>query len=106
MPSLATVGACSCNTCGARSSRNAQSFKLFKNLTPFPDLLLSGWCIFNDLAVAARAAQRDAGVNQILMVDLDVHQVGSWSDSLGRGMTLAWIWHDGMTQYVAVSRAG
>jgi len=24
----------------------------------------SGWCIFNDLAVAARAAQRDAGVGQ------------------------------------------
>ncbi|KAF8065528.1 hypothetical protein HT031_003129 [Scenedesmus sp. PABB004] len=34
----------------------------------------SGWCIFNDLAVAARAAQRDAGVGQVLMLDLDVHQ--------------------------------
>ena len=33
----------------------------------------SGWCIFNDLAVAARAAQRDAGVEKVLFIDLDVH---------------------------------
>jgi acetoin utilization deacetylase AcuC-like enzyme len=33
----------------------------------------SGWCIFNDLAVAARAAQRDAGVGRVLFIDLDVH---------------------------------
>jgi acetoin utilization deacetylase AcuC-like enzyme len=35
----------------------------------------AGWCIFNDLAVAARAAQRDAGVTRVLLLDLDVHQV-------------------------------
>ncbi|EIE22454.1 Arginase/deacetylase [Coccomyxa subellipsoidea C-169] len=34
----------------------------------------TGWCIFNDLACAARAAQRDAGVEKVLFVDLDVHQ--------------------------------
>lgn len=34
----------------------------------------TGWCIFNDLAVAARAAHRDAGVEKVLFVDLDVHQ--------------------------------
>jgi len=34
----------------------------------------SGWCVFNDLAVAARSVQRDAGVGRILFVDLDVHQ--------------------------------
>jgi acetoin utilization deacetylase AcuC-like enzyme len=34
----------------------------------------TGWCIFNDLAVAAKAAQRDTGLGQVLMVDLDVHQ--------------------------------
>lgn len=34
----------------------------------------SGWCVFNDQAVAARAAQRDAGVGKVLFVDLDVHQ--------------------------------
>ena len=34
----------------------------------------AGWCIFNDQAVAARAAQRDAGVEKVLFVDLDVHQ--------------------------------
>lgn len=34
----------------------------------------TGWCIFNDLAVAARAAKRDAGVEKVLFVDLDVHQ--------------------------------
>ena len=33
----------------------------------------SGWCIFNDLAVAARAAQRDMGVGRVLILDLDVH---------------------------------
>jgi acetoin utilization deacetylase AcuC-like enzyme len=35
----------------------------------------SGWCVFNDQAVAARAAQRDAGVERVMFVDLDVHQV-------------------------------
>lgn len=34
----------------------------------------SGWCIFNDHAVAARAAQRDAGVGRVLILDLDVHR--------------------------------
>lgn len=34
----------------------------------------SGWCIFNDQAVAARAAQRDMGVEHVLFIDLDVHQ--------------------------------
>lgn len=36
--------------------------------------LTAGWCIFNDQAVAARAAQRDAAVGKVLFVDLDVHQ--------------------------------
>ena len=34
----------------------------------------SGWCIFNDQAVAAKSVQRDMAVGQILFVDLDVHQ--------------------------------
>ena len=34
----------------------------------------SGYCIFNDLAVAARVAQRDYGIGQVLILDLDVHQ--------------------------------
>ena len=34
----------------------------------------SGFCIFNDLAVAARVMQREAGVDRVLVVDLDVHQ--------------------------------
>lgn len=34
----------------------------------------SGYCIFNDLAVAARVAQRDYGLNRVLVLDLDVHQ--------------------------------
>ncbi|MEM0895670.1 MAG: histone deacetylase [Verrucomicrobiota bacterium] len=34
----------------------------------------SGYCIFNDLAVAARIAQRDHGVTRVLVLDLDVHQ--------------------------------
>jgi len=34
----------------------------------------SGFCIFNDLAVAARYAQRILRVGRVLIVDLDVHQ--------------------------------
>jgi acetoin utilization deacetylase AcuC-like enzyme len=34
----------------------------------------SGFCIFNDLAVAARYAQRMHGIDRVLIVDLDVHQ--------------------------------
>lgn len=34
----------------------------------------SGYCVFNDIAVAARVAQRDHGVERIAVIDLDVHQ--------------------------------
>lgn len=34
----------------------------------------SGYCIFNDMAVAARVAQRQRGLTRILIIDLDVHQ--------------------------------
>lgn len=34
----------------------------------------SGFCIFNDLAVAARAAQAEGLAARVLIVDLDVHQ--------------------------------
>ncbi len=34
----------------------------------------AGYCVFNDLAVATRIAQRDHGVQRVLIVDLDVHQ--------------------------------
>ncbi|CAG9467753.1 unnamed protein product [Pedinophyceae sp. YPF-701] len=33
-----------------------------------------GWCVFNDLAVAACALRRDADVDSILFVDCDVHR--------------------------------
>ena len=33
-----------------------------------------GYCVFNDAAVAARWAQRQRGVGQVLVIDLDVHQ--------------------------------
>jgi len=33
-----------------------------------------GYCVFNDVAVAARIAQRDHGIGRVLVVDLDVHQ--------------------------------
>ena len=39
----------------------------------FPDYG-SGFCIFNDLAVAARRVQQMGLANKILIVDLDVHQ--------------------------------
>ena len=33
-----------------------------------------GFCVFNDVAVAARVLQRDGGARRIAIVDLDVHQ--------------------------------
>jgi acetoin utilization deacetylase AcuC-like enzyme len=44
----------------------------------------SGFCIFNDLAIAARLIQQLAPVHTILIVDLDVHQ----------GDGTAWIFRD------------
>lgn len=34
----------------------------------------AGFCVFNDAAVAARTMQVEAGVDRVLIVDLDVHQ--------------------------------
>lgn len=34
----------------------------------------SGYCIFNDLAIAARMAQQEFDVQSVLILDLDVHQ--------------------------------
>jgi acetoin utilization deacetylase AcuC-like enzyme len=39
----------------------------------FPDYG-SGFCIFNDLAIAARVLQQQRLVNKVLIIDLDVHQ--------------------------------
>ncbi len=33
-----------------------------------------GFCVFNDLAVAALSARRDHGIRRVAIVDLDVHQ--------------------------------
>jgi acetoin utilization deacetylase AcuC-like enzyme len=44
----------------------------------------SGYCIFNDLAVAARWAQQTGQVRQVLIVDLDVHQ-GDGAASIFQG---------------------
>jgi acetoin utilization deacetylase AcuC-like enzyme len=44
----------------------------------------SGFCIFNDLAVAARTVQKLGLARQILIIDLDVHQ----------GDGTAWIFHN------------
>jgi hypothetical protein len=46
-----------------------------------------GFCVFNDIAVAARAAMKEEGVERVLVIDLDVHQVAapclSYSSSPG-----------------------
>jgi acetoin utilization deacetylase AcuC-like enzyme len=34
----------------------------------------TGFCVFNDIAVAARALQREGGIDRALVIDLDVHQ--------------------------------
>merc|ERR1719336_2744489 len=33
-----------------------------------------GYCIFNDIAVASRVAQKQYGIDKVIVVDLDVHQ--------------------------------
>jgi acetoin utilization deacetylase AcuC-like enzyme len=40
----------------------------------------SGFCLFNDVAVAAREVQIHAGIRQILIVDCDVHQGDGTAD--------------------------
>ncbi|GFR49756.1 hypothetical protein Agub_g11915, partial [Astrephomene gubernaculifera] len=39
-----------------------------------------GFCIFNDIAIAASVALRDYGLHSILVVDLDVHQGNGTAD--------------------------
>ena len=44
----------------------------------------AGYCVFNDLVIAARWAQQHAGVRSVLVLDLDVHQ-GDGTAALGAG---------------------
>lgn len=64
-----------CHACSASAARTHSS-----TTTCFT--LCAGWCIFNDLAVAARSVQRDTGLERCLFVDLDVHQVGTGGAAL------------------------
>jgi acetoin utilization deacetylase AcuC-like enzyme len=43
-----------------------------------------GYCVFNDVAVAARVLQRDAAIRRALVVDCDVHQ-GNGTAAIFRG---------------------
>jgi acetoin utilization deacetylase AcuC-like enzyme len=43
-----------------------------------------GYCVFNDVAVAARALQRDGAIRRALVVDCDVHQ-GNGTAAIFRG---------------------
>jgi acetoin utilization deacetylase AcuC-like enzyme len=43
-----------------------------------------GFCVFNDVAVAARVLQRDEGIARIAVVDCDVHQ-GNGTAAIFRG---------------------
>ncbi len=44
----------------------------------------AGFCLVNDLALAARRAQKERGVKKVMIVDLDVHQ-GDGTASIFRG---------------------
>ncbi|KQT14636.1 histone deacetylase [Methylobacterium sp. Leaf399] len=48
----------------------------------------AGFCVFNDVAVAARALQADGSIARALVVDLDVHQGDGTADCLGRSPDL------------------
>ncbi|WP_375464901.1 histone deacetylase [uncultured Methylobacterium sp.] len=43
----------------------------------------AGFCVFNDVAVAARALQAEGAIARALVVDLDVHQGDGTADCLG-----------------------
>ena len=43
-----------------------------------------GFCVFNDAAIAARAAQAEAGIARVAVIDCDVHQ-GNGTASILRG---------------------
>lgn len=57
---LALEHGVACNTAGGSHHASAESG--------------AGFCVFNDVAVAARRLQAEGAVSQVLVVDLDVHQ--------------------------------
>ena len=57
---LALEQGIACNTAGGSHHASAESG--------------AGFCVFNDVAVAARRLQAEGAVRQVLVVDLDVHQ--------------------------------
>ncbi|MCA9189789.1 MAG: histone deacetylase [Pirellulaceae bacterium] len=54
-----------------------------------------GFCLFNNIAIAARHAQQTAGVGQVLIVDFDVHH--------GNG-TQATFWQDATVGFLSMHR--
>ena len=48
----------------------------------------AGFCVFNDVAVAARTLQHEGVIRRALVVDLDVHQGDGTADCLGRSPDL------------------
>lgn len=42
----------------------------------------AGFCVFNDVAIAAKALQREGAIERALIVDLDVHQGDGTADCL------------------------
>ena len=48
----------------------------------------AGFCVFNDVAVAARTLQHEGAIRRALVVDLDVHQGDGTADCLGRSADL------------------
>ncbi|WP_375407849.1 histone deacetylase [uncultured Methylobacterium sp.] len=48
----------------------------------------AGFCVFNDVAVAARTLQHEGAIRRALVIDLDVHQGDGTADCLGRSPDL------------------
>ncbi len=80
-----TLRSCGGTLAAARSAlRDGASLQLAGGTHHARHARGAGYCVFNDCAIAARIAQREAGIDRVLVVDTDVHQ-GDGTAAIFRG---------------------